>query len=813
MHRKSFHFLCGALAMALSFFLLACGGDNGGDTTGPQPQTAAYSTISGTVTSPAGVSLTHVRNSLGESAVANGAFRLEAYATGRQLTVAQTASGNPALLGFLGPDQSIIDANSTADALLFWATGAFLAPHQHHPRLLDLLSQTPQRQTLAQALIATLEADPEAFAGQQPALAELLLDLAAQLQTSTAPKLIVNPLESRSGLTVNTVEGLNSVTLANRFRRPGHVFIDRVSTFDAEGNETASPAPLTDFELPAIQGLNTAVGTFVDIIWGRLAFEEKSTDPVELPTVEDAELTRYRLLVVGPGASVGDLALLSPAELEKQQKVLRRFLVRDLFLPLVLNVLIPQSNLDDYLKFAGGAGVVDDLIDILTGNVPGIWERSAAGDIRGALWSAYDALVTSDTFRNATLEVIVSHIQNTRGLDASDAAFKTAQQFAKAVAALDALLQVFDSSTVGASVAQSNMADIWTVDASAPTVRLTPPTTALAQTERIRLTATVPELSGSGVDLVYRWSNTATVGSMSDGQANHQDNFDSSRPRVTYTAGSDNDGSDKIKVEVFALAGPGQSQRQLVGQATAVVEVSRFAVRLNPIAVDAPGERFATAQVIGAPLGAVLRYHWTLSGISDGILQSEELEGSSLTTETARVALVAQARSNTAQVISTQEGTLEVRVELLGDDNEEIGTAKSAASVRQLGYITADTELLFQPQRNGRYSASYYWIRLFPDPGGDSVTFEWGADDPPARFGAIRATASSSGSRVFYGSSYWPPPFGMRYQLPEGQAAYINQYFSFSQIDPDDPESIAGVEREIERVEASLTRWPLTVVQ
>ena len=70
MHRKNFRFLCGALTMAFSLCLLACGGDNGGGTaTGPQPQTAA---------------------------------------------------GNPALLGFLGPDQSVIDANSTADALLFW---------------------------------------------------------------------------------------------------------------------------------------------------------------------------------------------------------------------------------------------------------------------------------------------------------------------------------------------------------------------------------------------------------------------------------------------------------------------------------------------------------------------------------------------------------------------------------------------------------------------------------------------------------------------------------------------------------------------
>ena len=808
--KKSAHTL-GMLSLALCLCLSSCGDGADSETpAGPQSQTGAYRTLSGTLAPPAGVSLTHVRNSLGEGAVADGAFRLEAYADGRQLTVAQTAAGTPALLGFVDADHTAIDANSTADALLFWATGAFLAPREQHPALLELLGQTPERAILAEAVAATLAADPEAFATSQPALAETLRDLAIQLQGSAAAKLIVDPLESRSGLTVNTVEGLNSVTLANRFRRPGHVFIDRVSTFDAAGTETPSPAPLTDFELPAVQGLSTAVGTFVDIIWGRLAFEEKSTEPVELPAVEGAERTRYRLLVVGPGAGAGDLALISPEELEKQQSVLRRFLVRDLFLPLVLNVLIPQSDLDSYLKFAGGAGVVDDLIDILTSNVPGIWERSASGDIRGALWGAYDALVTSDTFRNATLEVLVSHIQDTRGLEASDAAFKTAQQFARAVAALDALLQVFDSSTVGTSVAQSNMADIWTVDASAPTVRLTPPTAALASNERVTLNATVPELSGSGVDLVYRWSNTATAGSLSDGQANHQDNFDSSRPRASYTAG-DGEGTDRIEVEVFALAGPGQSGRQLVGRASAVVEVSRYAVRLNPVAVDAPQERAATAQVSGTPRGAALRYHWTLSGLGDGVLQSDGREGASLTTETARVTVTARERPNSGQAVSEQTGTLEVRVEF--DSGEEVGTATAEVRVRQLGFVTAGSELLFSRQSNGRYRASYYRIRLFPDPGGDRVTLEWGSNDPPTRFTAIRATATSSGSRVFYGSSYWPPPFGMKYQLPAGQAAYINQYFSLSQIDPDNPESIAGVVAEIARVEESLDLPALRVVE
>lgn len=580
-----------ALSLALVFFAGACGtsdsnGNGGGNGTAPP---LGRQVVNGTVDGPPAV--TQVSNSLGQAPVSAGAYTVESFGTGRQLAFATDTAGIPVLFGFIDSTHGELNARTTAEVLVYFASGGFLASSEHQELLLELLADMPEIDDFAAALAAALEADPALFggAGDPAVLADLaarLRDLVESLAAAVDEPIarayteivrrgvVVNPAEPKSGIRIDLVSGINAVTMTNTYRRLAHCYIDRVSTFDAQGNETPAAQKVTDFEVPAIQGLGTTIGTFIDILWGRFAYTERSTDPVELEPVDGAAKTRFRLAVVGPGAGLGDFGELTDAERAKQDEVVKTFVVRDLLLPLILNVLIPNSSLDDYLRFTGGGDLVQDLVGILTTSVPGIWEKSAAGDISGAVFDAYNAIMNSNTLRRSIGEALIPLIEDLADSDTAQRAVGNATSFLRALALVDTLLAVFDASIVGGALLASNAADIWTLDVTAPRINLNPTSAAVGFGHRQDFVVTVPEAGGADVNLVYHWSNTAGFGALTDGIGGHVDDFDSSRDTVTFTANDDDRaGTDTITVEVFELSGPGQSERRSLGKQTATVEV------------------------------------------------------------------------------------------------------------------------------------------------------------------------------------------------------------------------------------------------
>jgi len=507
--------------------------------------------------------------SAGETAVGtSGAFSLDGYAGDGQLAVALSPAGNPMLLGWLGPTQATLSPRTTAEVLAYFASGAFALPGEAaQAKAMASLAAMAELDDLATRIADALKADPDALAGESALatdLSQLVQQLAADVAASgmgpgaegaSARGLLVNPAEPKSGLTLDTTVGVNSLRVQNTYRRSCRCFVDRVSTFDAGGVETSSPADLADFEVPSVTGLSTSVNAFVDIIWGRTAYAPVSTAATELPAVEGAAKTRYRVLAVGPGGQVGDLGQCGSAEVAAQQQATQTFVVKELFLPMLLNLLIPNSSLDDMMMFMGGGAVVSDFIAIMTTGVPGIWEKAYAGDVKGAWADAYHTFVSSETFRRNVLQKALDLIQDHMGLAAADAAMGRLGQILNALKYVDALLTVFDVGGIGYAIAHSNMADVWTVDVTKPKVVLKPAETTLRNGVRASFDVTVPELSGSGVSLVYHWNCTAAHGQMHDGIEGHNNDFDSSRDSVMYTAADEGEGKDTITVTVYALAG------------------------------------------------------------------------------------------------------------------------------------------------------------------------------------------------------------------------------------------------------------------
>ena len=628
------------LLLLLTLVLHGCASDSTDPVGDDEPKATfpslGITQVSGVIDAPTSVVPTEVTNSLEGVAVTSGSFSLDQFQGGRQLAVASSADGTPMLLGWLDADHPALSPRSTVEVLLFYASGAFVLPSSAQIAVMDLLAEMSELDAPATQLAGLLAADSNTLANAPTSLIAsiqtLIDDMLASLE-ETKGVAVTGGLQS--GLRVDTVEGVNSITLVNANRRPCHAFVERTATVDEAGVVTPNHATLTSFPMSSIQGLNGAVGTFVDIIWGRYAFTETSAPPVALPAVENAERTRYKLTVVGPGASDGDLGQLTTAQLAIQQQVVQTFVVRDLFLPLIVNVLIPNSSMDDYLGFVGGGDVVQDFINILTVGVPGIWDLAYAGDIDGALDAAYNAVMGSGTLRDAILQRMVDHIADMRGLDAADRAAGMAQSFLRIMTAVDMFLAAFDASAVGAAVLDSDRANVWTIEVTQPRVVLSPETAEIAFGDEVTLTVTVPETSGAGVDLVYKWICDGDHGTLTDGISGHVNTFDSTHNVAIFTAGDAVPGGETITVEVYTLAVPGQSDRVLVGETSAVITVSPGVITVNPAvsSLQAGHDTHLTVTLDPEPSVGEMTFTWTGANGVGSLAVDEDQRGAVYTAD------------------------------------------------------------------------------------------------------------------------------------------------------------------------------------
>lgn len=564
----------------------ACGGDGGG------PGATALSTerqsLAGTVVLPQGVTAVTVMNGLEEVPVSDGAFTLNVFAgesRGRQLVVAVSQTGAPLLMGWFGPGATELSPRTTAEVLAWFATGAFTAPLESAHTLIDQFAAAPELDAVGTAIADALTGDPEAFATANPSVTAALGTAAEALLGASGPvrrSLLVNPADERSGVRVNQTTGVNEITLTNRYRRPAFALIDRVSTFDADGVETASPKNIARVEVAPVTGLDGGVGTINQIITGLaqtggtfegadLAYTEKSGDPISLPNVTGAKKTRYRVSLVGPGAGAGDLAALSDEAKLKQTEVVQTFVIQQLILPLMIQLLVPSGDLDKVSGINGFKDLVQDFIGIVGVQAPAIFDLAGKGDFKGAVTLAGQTIVGSGTFRNAIFAAIFERLYDFRtaeGAAAYGRASAVASGFAEVTGALDTFLTAFDLTAVAGSFAASNEGDLWTVDAIGTQVRLSPPTNTVKPGDNVRLTATTPDV-GDDVPKAYRYTlDAGNLGTLRNDRGSGK-SIDSSENFIFFDAG-DGEGTATIKVEVFQID---LSNRIPLGEATATVTI------------------------------------------------------------------------------------------------------------------------------------------------------------------------------------------------------------------------------------------------
>ena len=678
-------------AVLMISVLAGCGGRAASipPLSGSMPAGAAPGTaiLAGSLKLPAGMTIAPatltVANSVGSASVAaSGAFSISAFAAGPQLTMVQNAAGSTLLMGWLGANEPQLNVHTTAEVLAYYAASLYLVPNPDRQTAMNGIASLPQLAQLESALSASLIANPDSLDVDNPGVAAALKVVAAALAGSGGPTasalrargavrstgrrgseiLVQPPNHSTSGLTLVNDEP-TGVHFVNSYRRRAKYAVVDDYYLDQTGAKISvgQYVPTGSGETLPVVGLGTTVTTLMDITKayfgeGTSAYAPRNGDPIALSVRAGATSEHYTVKTYGPGRNDGDFNLLTADEKLAQDEMTWEFLWVDFFVPLIVSALLPNIYLDRVFStpsitfsFIRDAATLYAFVSKQTeyGEFVNCFQADLNGtDCKNAIFRLYTAVVGSTIFRDVLLTMLNDLGDQTIGFGVVITKNSLTGSVSKLLSALrlaDATLAVADASALITSLELSNKADVFGVDVTPTTIKLSPAATQLPFGQTVTLTAVAPSLGGSGLSLAYAWSNTAQFGHLTDGQNGHADTFTSTSNAVTYTGGSTTPGTDTISVEISVIQG---QNRISVGTAKATVTVGSL-VTLSPAAVtldDAQGQVF-TATVAGPPPGATLSYHWSNTAGFGHLHGPEGTDAFS-------------SASNTATYVSTSDPTL-----------------------------------------------------------------------------------------------------------------------------------------------------------
>lgn len=569
------------LSLFIGCMLLFLSSCSGGDSSIPSdtPKILFLGSIAGKVEVPAALTVSpstlQVISMCGQVKVApDGTFTVPVFQGGRQFAAVVSASGDPLFVGFLDQTHNTVNARTTAEFLTYVALGGFTLPPDGQQRLLELLAGAPEMDPVAAAISTSLAVNSGSMASLNPAVANALQSAVNQLSgVAPAPKVAAKslskvafdpPQANRSGLILTTVEGANTIRLTNMKRRLTYVMLFQESYIDKNGvtQQGSGPAENGYYELSGVNGLNGVIGTISDMITGNMAWTpvEGPTHVLKLP--DEAKSARYRLAVLGPGATQGEWNLRAIERLE-YRNTCRKFFVRDVVLPFILNIGLPIytfSGADGIRKTIEQWDVYQDLANQIYSSPDTVAAIEEDGKINTAVNLALNALVSS----NAGQKVLVALLTKaglTLGGEAAavEGTVTTVAKVLNAANVANIILSGVDLAGVTADVASAEKGVVWTIDALPATVAVAPTTPEIVVGDKQRITVTIPEISTNGVPNVpvaYQFITTGKYTTLTnDNHSSPGTMFSSSLNWVDINAKEGAEGEDTITCKVYTLDG------------------------------------------------------------------------------------------------------------------------------------------------------------------------------------------------------------------------------------------------------------------
>jgi hypothetical protein len=584
--------------------------------------------VSGTLTLPEGSSLVpstlRVSSALTDVPVdSNGAFTAIAPGRGAQLAAVEAPNGNAVLLGWIDGTHATFSVRTTASVLAFFDVAGFAAPTAKLQQLVrDSVAQYLNLGQLESAIAGALRGDPATATLATPAILAARKAVLAEIAAgrgAVLPSISIDPLQVKSGVAVDNA-GLQSIILTNNWRRRAVAFIDKVS-FVPKGSTAEMPAAVAGppIDLPPVSAVTSVLATFIDILFGNLAYTPFVSSPqaVSLDPV-GAQSTKYRVTVVGPGAQPHGLTL-SP----EQQDALVRSWVKTIVLDFVIPI-VDQALSMNSLTQPVGAPEADNLVSkILDLNPEPLITAIANGDFAGACSEALKLLFDTSAGQSLLHEIFwVPFAAQTGKLEIIQTLDQKFTRHQRALQWFEIAATVVATANVFVDIGSAKQGEQWEVEVTDTEVKLNPPVALISNLEIQNFTAVVVDATGGTAPqptFGYTWSTTGQFGKICAARSDQGNNycgtsFTSSLDVITYSPDLSREGTDTIRVEVFAIE---NGVRQYIGETTATITTWKAKVSLTPQHVTVlPGGTATYTASIDRPLldGGVLSYLWTTSG-------------------------------------------------------------------------------------------------------------------------------------------------------------------------------------------------------
>lgn len=528
--------------------LVACGGGGGGSDRLPD----GACSVQGEISLPAGSGLNvadlSVTTAYGSYPVApTGRFAATVDTEGASEVGAETATGDLVLLGTSQGNQVRLSAQSTAEALLYYAIGGMWLPAEVQDRVWELLEDVEGsgavaaeiERLLASGVNALTEPD-EALTAALEAAHQQLLGSAAVSNLGVLPTNYTPMAEASSNVLIHqgtrTLSGAQvvhdpnggGIVVLNEYRRPSALLVYEVSYDDVEGvNHPVEPPKLvTTIDVPATGKLEL-LNSLYDVITGDAPFAPVMSPAADLPVTNGARKTYYELVLIGASANSAEWPITSDprfaGQLEEWEDVyfeqtLELFL-DELLLPLIETYTLGKSANVSAANLTKLRERMQIIYRTHLAEVGVHLTRSQRGYAL-AIKQALHELATNRHLRTGTLDALEEALsvadRNKFEREAMERRLAGRAAAATVAAAVQGIMLTGDVSAILSNLVSSTWAVSWQAEAIPLLFTLSPTKVELDVNGRGEAFFEVKPIRATDQRFLYRWTTTGVNGTISD---------------------------------------------------------------------------------------------------------------------------------------------------------------------------------------------------------------------------------------------------------------------------------------------------------
>jgi hypothetical protein len=607
MTRQNFLQLALSLSVAGAALLLdGCGGGGGNGASGP-----GTTMTRGRLALPSGSSAgMRVMNGFGASAVsADGGFGVKALKNVPSIALVLDATGKLALLGFVDPGaaSNVLDATSTAVALLFLALGGAQASLDDKAGLLRELHAEPAVATLATVVSARLTADPLALHNGDAQIQNALVSARDAVRAAHGgnrsraipgikpvtraeglpPRMLVQPSGRQSGVEVAQDPARDgAVVPINHFRRWGKLFAYRVGFEDASGVRQDLPkaeALNNGDAFGATAPLGGVFTTLGELFSGGAAFAPVTGKTLPLTMKDGDAQTFIEIVALGSAFTQSEPEFFSAPRYAAQVPLWREARGRlnliswmaDIFFGLFMEVLGIRGAVADFAAYEAAAIAWEGIEETALRNIISMAKN---GELPRAVAELVKLGIDDAGGRVIFQELAPASAKLLAYIAGEKVAVTEALWLAgfKALgglllAAPGVVMGAVDLGAVASDLSTANMADLWTATLIKPTVAITPSAVQLGGGQELGLTATIPG-AASGAKFSYAWTLSGSNLASLRGENKSGASVETTTPTVTLTTTPSTQGTLTVTVTAYQLGDGGAKTK--IGDAKSTIAMT-----------------------------------------------------------------------------------------------------------------------------------------------------------------------------------------------------------------------------------------------